>query len=233
MDRNQHCITLLVLLSLISSSTSSTKQILQCLSHQGSPSSVKYVSHLVVSNFLQPRCLQPAKPLYPWEFPGKKYWNGLPFPTPASSTKYVINSTSRCYDWFTITPKSICQVVILSHSSQFPLYFNDFMIHILCQIFQFPPHLLIDNSSIKASVIVCCQTSWMAFLPELCLWFTAETLCIASLYSLHVSCCCCCCVASVVSDSVRPHRQQLTTLPVPGTLQAIILEWVAISFSNA
>ena len=107
------------------------------------------------------------------------------------------------------------------------------MIHILCQIFQFPPHLLIDNSSVKASVIVCCQTSWMAFLPELCLWFTAETLCIASLYSLHVSCCCCCCVASVVSDSVRPHRQQPTTLPIPGTLQAIILEWVAISFSNA
>ena len=28
-------------------------------------------------------------------------------------------------------------------------------------------------------------------------------------------CCCCCCVASVVSDSVRPHRQQPTRLPHP------------------
>ena len=28
-------------------------------------------------------------------------------------------------------------------------------------------------------------------------------------------CCCCCCVASVVSDSLRPHRQQPTRLPRP------------------
>ena len=46
-------------------------------------------------------------------------------------------------------------------------------------------------------------------------------------------CCCCCCVASVVSDSVQPHRWQTTRLPVPGILQARTLEWVAISFSNA
>ena len=32
---------------------------------------------------------------------------------------------------------------------------------------------------------------------------------------------------------MRPHRQQPTRLPVPGILQARILEWVAISFSNA
>ena len=38
---------------------------------------------------------------------------------------------------------------------------------------------------------------------------------------------------SVVSDSVRPHRRQPTRLPHPGILQARILEWVAISFSNA
>ena len=43
---------------------------------------------------------------------------------------------------------------------------------------------------------------------------------------------CCCCVASIVSDSVRPHRRQPTRLPVPGILQET-LEWVAISFSNA
>ena len=36
-----------------------------------------------------------------------------------------------------------------------------------------------------------------------------------------------------MSDSVRPHRQQPTRVPVPGILQARTLEWVAISFSNA
>ena len=34
-------------------------------------------------------------------------------------------------------------------------------------------------------------------------------------------------------DSVRPHRQQPTRLPIPGILQARKLEWIAISFSNA
>ena len=46
-------------------------------------------------------------------------------------------------------------------------------------------------------------------------------------------CCCCCWVASVVSDSVRPHRRQPTRLPAPGILQARTQEWVAISFSSA
>ena len=32
---------------------------------------------------------------------------------------------------------------------------------------------------------------------------------------LFSSCCCCCYVASVVSDSVQPHRQQPTRLPCP------------------
>ena len=36
-----------------------------------------------------------------------------------------------------------------------------------------------------------------------------------------------------MSDPVRPHRWQPTRLPVPGILQARILEWVAISSSNA
>ena len=44
--------------------------------------------------------------------------------------------------------------------------------------------------------------------------------------------CRCCWVASVVSDSVRPHRRQPTRLPVPGILQARALEWAAVSFSN-
>ena len=37
-----------------------------------------------------------------------------------------------------------------------------------------------------------------------------------------------------MSDSVRPHRRQLTSpRAVPGIFQARILEWVAISFSSA
>ena len=52
-------------------------------------------------------------------------------------------------------------------------------------------------------------------------------------FSACCCCCCCCWVASVVSDSVRPHRRQPTSSPFPGILQARILEWVAISFSNA
>ena len=38
----------------------------------------------------------------------------------------------------------------------------------------------------------------------------------------------CCQVTSVVYDSVQPHRQQTTRLPVPGILQARTLELVAI-----
>ena len=36
-----------------------------------------------------------------------------------------------------------------------------------------------------------------------------------------------------MSNSVWPHRQQPTRLPVPGILQARTLEWIAISFSSA
>ena len=31
----------------------------------------------------------------------------------------------------------------------------------------------------------------------------------------NLNCCCCCYFASVVSDSVRPHRRQPTSLPCP------------------
>ena len=32
---------------------------------------------------------------------------------------------------------------------------------------------------------------------------------------VDICCCCCCCVASVMSDSVQPHRWQPTRLPHP------------------
>ena len=37
----------------------------------------------------------------------------------------------------------------------------------------------------------------------------------SSFISQSPCCCCCCCVASVVSDSVWPHRRQPTRLPRP------------------
>ena len=47
-------------------------------------------------------------------------------------------------------------------------------------------------------------------------------------YFASVCFCWCCQVASVVSDSVRPHIRQPTRLPVPGILQARTLEWVPL-----
>ena len=44
---------------------------------------------------------------------------------------------------------------------------------------------------------------------------------------------CCYWVTSVVSDSVRPHRQKPTRLPRPWDSPARTLGWVAISFSSA
>ena len=35
----------------------------------------------VLSDSLRPHGLQPASLLYPWDFPGKKHWSGLPFPS--------------------------------------------------------------------------------------------------------------------------------------------------------
>ena len=48
--------------------------------------------------------------------------------------------------------------------------------------------------------------------------FASVSVCVWSLV-----CCCCCYVASVVSDSVRPHS--LLGSSVPGILQARVLEW--------
>ena len=42
-----------------------------------------------------------------------------------------------------------------------------------------------------------------------------ELLCLSLSVTFLRSCCCCCSVASVVSDSVRPHRRQRTRLPRP------------------
>ena len=48
----------------------------------------------VVSDFLQPCGLSPTRFLCPWNFPGKKYWSGLPFPTPGDLPNPGIEPTS-------------------------------------------------------------------------------------------------------------------------------------------
>ena len=47
---------------------------------------------------------------------------------------------------------------------------------------------------------------------QCCEWKAA---CIRNLEKLVGHYCCCCCIASVMSDSVRPHRRQPTRLPRP------------------
>ena len=50
---------------------------------------------------------------------------------------------------------------------------------------------------------------------------------------MNIHSCCCCCIASVVSDSVRPHRRQPTRLPRPwdspgkntGVGSLFLLQW--------
>ena len=56
---------------------------------------------------------------------------------------------------------------------------------------------------------------------------------VSMMSSLCLLYCCCFHVASVMSNSVWPHRRQPTRLPVPGILKARTLEWLAISFSDA
>ena len=51
--------------------------------------------------------------------------------------------------------------------------------------------------------------------------------------NMTIQCSCFCEVASVVSDSVRPHRRHPARLSIPGILQTRTQEWVAISFSSA
>ena len=70
-------------------------------------------------------------------------------------------------------------------------------------------------------------------LKRICILLLLNRMFCVYLLCLFCVCCCCCYVASVMSNSVRPHRWQPTRLPVPGILQARTLEWVAISFSNA
>ena len=58
----------------------------------------------MLSCSVQPYGLQPAKLLCPWDFPGRKYWSGLPFPPPADLPDPGIKPTSPVSpifaDWF-------------------------------------------------------------------------------------------------------------------------------------
>ena len=56
------------------------------------------------------------------------------------------------------------------------------------------------------------MTENMLFDQHFTLWVTEPTK--GKVLSIQ-TCCCCCCVASVVSNSVRPHRRQPTRLSHP------------------
>ena len=61
----------------------------------------------MLSCSVQPYGLQPAKLLCPWDFPGRKYWSGLPFPPPVDLPDPGIKPTSPVspvfVDWFFTT----------------------------------------------------------------------------------------------------------------------------------
>ena len=93
---------------------------------------------------------------------------------------------------------------------------------------------VLNKSKRKKEIFYNCLTK--------CVWF--PSVWIASSEDLHSDlcslccccCCCCCCVASVVSDSVRPHRPQPTGLPRPwdspgkdtGVGCHFLLQWVKV-----
>ena len=64
-------------------------------------------------------------------------------------------------------------------------------------------------------------------------WRIEKTWIIYIYINMKIQCSCFCKVASVVSDSVRPHRRHPARLSIPGILQTRTQEWVAISFSSA
>ena len=78
-----------------------------------------------------------------------------------------------------------------------------------------------------ATVIQLGETSSSIELQEVILPSTEPRAGLSSDAADH-SCCCCCEVASVVSDSVQPHRRQPTRLLCPWDSPGKNLEWVAI-----
>ena len=58
-------------------------------------------------------------------------------------------------------------------------------------------------------------TLWSSFLPLLCFMNMRYIFSVTNIILNYNCCCCCCYVASVVSDSVRPHRLQPTRLLCP------------------
>ena len=50
---------------------------------------------------------------------------------------------------------------------------------------------------------------------QVILIFFKKAFIISKILLVSICCCCCCLIASVVSDSVRPHRRQPTRLPRP------------------
>ena len=76
----------------------------------------------------------------------------------------------------------------------------------VCDIFQNDPLFF---SPLRSLLIPRAQLTFWKNLPDKC------PLSFAWRSDIWTHCCCCCCVASVVSDSVWPHRRQPTRLLCP------------------
>ena len=92
-----------------------------------------------------------------------------------------------------------------------------------CLLWWLPPHAWLnayltvsDSSALNA--MHCCPVlrMWASWTLLTYLFSISVVVTVLFLLKSIISICCCCCwVASVVSDSVRPHRRQPTRLPCP------------------
>ena len=101
--------------------------------------------------------------------------------------------------------------------------------------FQLSPHSLGLNTFIIVHKHTMTATTYQNYQKHFMDWWLKAKILILLSQSLSPFTLlpCCCCVASVVSNSVRPHRRQPTRFPHPWDSPGRTLEWVAISFSNA
>ena len=132
-------------------------------------------------------------PLSTW-FSGQEYWSGLPCLSPKDLPKPGIKPTS-----------------LMSPALTGKFFTTSTTWEAQC-------HLVVHQ---PAAIPFCRGSSWPRdWTPVSCIlgrfftiWATREA---QFSFCCCCYCCCCCCVASVLSDSVRPHRRQPTRLPSLG-----------------
>ena len=116
------------------------------------------------------------------------------------SWDYKVRRVARIWTLFSLNPTFLSEAVYILSNTMPILILNPVKVQ-LC-----------PRGNICGTSLICGQ------LPSQCgLKSCQNAPCTFHSIEKHSLCCCCCCrqVASVVSDSVRPHRRQPTRLPRP------------------